>query len=186
MTAHLRELPLEPKLDGGTWMSSSSTSSSSRKENDDDAAGLLLAFGTALNAVKGGEADGGAGSAALLGGSLCVGGGRRLTTCRRDPEFGVILTIAQNMDCTFSIPPPPEPLFPPLVLVREGSNLEARDSRNLNVSEILPVLPTSWWNLSFRTFEYPRRWSMRTMGAPPPPPRPAAASPAPSPSSAPG
>ena len=57
----------------------SSSSSSSWKLNEDDAADCLLALGTALNAVKGGEAED-AGS-----GSLCVGGGRRLTTCRRDP-----------------------------------------------------------------------------------------------------
>lgn len=63
--------------------------------------------GRRLKAVKGGAGSDAAGSA-TLGGSLWDCGGRRLTTCRRDP-------------------PPPEPLL----LVREGSNLEASDSRNL-------------------------------------------------------
>lgn len=101
-------------------MFSSSLSSSSWKLSD-AAAGLLLALGTALNAVKGGDAgsavprggslsDGGgrrlnavkggdADSAAPRGGSLWDGDGRRLTTCRRDPELGLFNSMFK-INCT--------------------------------------------------------------------------------------
>ena len=112
--AHLRAVPLEPKLDGGTSMLSSLSPPASGELNE---AGFL-AFGTALKAVNGeveaGSAalggslcdcggrrlkavKGGAGSdaagSATLGGSLWDCGGRRLTTCSRDPDSGDLIWV---------------------------------------------------------------------------------------------